>query len=105
MKNNSVDYTSAYTEEEWNREHLNVYCYTVYWKEIYNYSTAMWYQKPFASKKNAKAFAKKKKKENTSIKLKPYILKTVVHGKYFRLDVKVEYTKDEMYKVVEVIKV
>lgn len=97
------DCTSTVNPEEWKREHSNVYCYTVYWKEHFNYSTAMWYQKPFASKKDAKTFAKKKK--NKLIKLKPYILKTIVHGKYFRLDVKVEYTNDERHNFVEVIRV
>ena len=81
------DYTSTYTEEEW-REHEYVYCYTVYWKEKFNLTSTMWYQKPFANKKDAKTFAKKKK--DKSIKLKPYILRTTVHGSYFREDIKVE---------------
>ena len=88
VKNNSVDYTSLYTEEEWTEQHTYVYCYTVFWKEKFNLSSAMWYQKPFASKKNAKTFAKKKK--DKTIKLKPYILRTTVYRGYFRTDVKVE---------------
>ena len=88
MKNNSVDYTSLYTEEEWREQHAYVYCYTVFWKEKFNLCSAMWYQKPFANKKDAKAFAKKKK--DKTIKLKPYILRTTVHRCYFREDVKVE---------------
>lgn len=104
MKNNYLsDCTSTVLPEEWEREHSNVYCYRVYWKEHFNYAESTWYQKQFASKKEAKAFAKKKK--DKTIKLKPYILKTVVHGKYFRIDIKVEYTHDKLYDVVEVIRV
>jgi hypothetical protein len=104
MGNNYLsDSTSVWTEEEW-REHTYVYCYTVFWKEKRNLTSTMWYQKPFASKKEAKAFAKKKK--DKSIKLKPYILKTVVHGNYFRKDVEVERAYGcGMYEYVEVIKV
>lgn len=82
------DFTSTVSPEEWNRAHGYVYCYTVYWKEKRNLTSTMWYQKPFASKKEAKAFAKKYR--DKSIKLKPYIIRSVVHGAYFKKDVKVE---------------
>lgn len=101
MKNNSVDYTSLYTEEEWTEQHTYVYCYTVFWKEKFNFTSAMWYQKPFANKKDAKAFAKKKK--DKLIKLKPYILRTTVHRNYFRTDVKVERAQGDSN--AEVIKI
>lgn len=100
-KNDLVDATSVYTEEEWEREHGYVYCYTVFWKEKFNFTSAMWYQKPFANKKNAKAFAKKKK--DKLIKLKPYILRTTVYRNYFRMDVEVERAQGN--SDVEVIKV
>jgi len=103
MGNNYLsDSTSTLTEEEL-RERINVYCYTVYWKEKFNFTTTMWYHKPFASKKDAKAFAKKKK--DKAIKLKPYILKTVVHGNYFRKDVKVEQASENLFDVIEVIRI
>lgn len=101
MNNNYLsDSTSTYTEEEW-RAHTFVYCYTVYWKENFNFTSNTWYHKPFASKKNAKTFAKKKK--NKAIKLKPYILRTTVYGNYFRKDVKVEMAYgDHDTKVIKV---
>lgn len=91
---------SGFMTEEW-RAHTYVYCYTVYWKENRNLTSTMWYQKPFASKKEAKAFAKKKK--DKTVKLKPYIIKTVVRGDYFRQDVEVEIVYGD--HDVEVIKI
>ena len=96
------DYTSVWTEEEM-RAHTYVYCYTVYWKEKFNLILNTWYQKPFASKKDAKAFAKKKK--DKSIRLNPYIIRKIVPATYFRIDVKVEQTRGESRDSIEVIKI
>lgn len=95
--------SNEYLLEEEQRRNSYVYCYTVFWKENFNFTSAMWYQKPFANKNDAKKFAKKKKSK--TIKLKPYILKTVVYGGYFRKDVKVEITEQKSYNYAEVIKV
>lgn len=83
------------------RKHNYIYCYTVYWKEQRNFTSTMWYQKPFSTKKEAKTFAKSKK--DKAIKLKPYIIRTTVHGNYFSKDVQVEMAcEDHDVKVIKV---
>ena len=65
-----------------------VYQYTVFWKEIYNLRMSSWFSKSFASKKDAKEFAKFQKQKN--IPLKPYILKTIVPSSAFKKGAVVE---------------
>lgn len=71
----------------------NGYCYeyVVLWSERnYQLSDGHLYRKFFASKKDAKSFARKKRKEFKKSFFKPIIIQTVVCREVFRKDIEIE---------------
>lgn len=75
----------------------DVYEYNVYWLEFVPFEE--WKHKPFANKKSAQEFAKKKKKKN-KLKPYPYITQRIVDRNTFRQDVNVEYCKKDFKTII-----
>ena len=78
--------TITLSVEAW-RGSLSCFCYTVYWKDDFNVDLPTWKYKPFYNIKEAKGFAKKMWKQCTKVKLKPYILETIVPCNFFKKEV------------------
>lgn len=73
----------------------DVYEYNVYWLVVVPFEE--WKHKPFANKKSAQEFAKKKKNK---LKPYPYITQRIVDRNTFRQDVNVEYCKKDSKTII-----
>lgn len=76
-----------------------VYCYSVYWQETeFQVSMGTWKKKDFATKKEAKKFARKYRKQYHDNPIKPYILRRVKDRDYFKEDAIVEIVPNYVVK-------
>ena len=67
------------------------YKYTVIWfEQNYQIPTGQGKRKHFASKKEAKQFAREKKRKFFNVCVKPFIVRSITDRDMFREDVKVE---------------
>ena len=78
-----------------------VYEYIVYWQEgEYQVLSGSWKRKAFASKREARIFARNYRKNYKSKPIKPYILQHITWKSTFRQDVAVERVPEKVVKTL-----